>query len=49
VPDDQDYEDLKNLLAHAERWTESEAAQARGLRQLQAVAAPATISAAGAS
>jgi tRNA A37 N6-isopentenylltransferase MiaA len=39
VPDDQDYEYLRNLLAHAERWTETEAAQARSLRQAQASAA----------
>jgi hypothetical protein len=36
VPDNEDYGRLRNLLAHSEGWTESEAKQARLLRQAQA-------------
>jgi hypothetical protein len=38
VPDNEDYEGLRDLLAHPEGWTESEAKQARLLRQSQAEA-----------
>lgn len=36
MPDNEDYEGLRYLLAHPEAWTESEAEQARLLRQAQA-------------
>ena len=36
VPDNEDYEGLRDLLAHPEGWTESEVKQARLLRQAQA-------------
>ena len=39
MPDNEDYQGLRNLLANSEGWTESEAKQARLLRQAQAEAA----------
>jgi hypothetical protein len=39
MPDDQDYADLRELLAHPEQWTAAEAERARTLRDHQAAAA----------
>ena len=36
MPDNEDYEGLRDLLAYSEGWTESEAKQAHLLRQAQA-------------
>jgi hypothetical protein len=41
VPDNEDYEGLRDLLGHPEGWTESEVKQARLLRQSQAEGAAA--------
>jgi hypothetical protein len=41
MPDDEDYRDLAELLAHPETWTEADAGRARLLREMQARSAAA--------
>ena len=39
MPDDQDYADLGELIAHPEEWSDADADRARLLRNSQALAA----------